>query len=248
MDKEFLETLPEDLVNELTENIQYKSIDDSWLVSRQQEMDRKKKELHRMKSDLEIVKQQEGDNNTEIETKNLEYWMTSLDNHKSNLSAIQAVEDQLRAMKEKYERKKLFFEGRVQGAKAELERKQNKKSKPEIKLNYKIEELEKEIEGYTTQYNGSMKYKSAKEKYDKLYSSWKQKKFKKLAESLSTETVEMNSTPQPKNTYIPPKKEEEVKPQHPPVIQNTKEATVKKTPKIAPKRAVKVQKEESDNE
>jgi hypothetical protein len=235
MDLEFVEKY-KDLVDEWKKYKQYKEIDDSYLLSKMPEMERHKKEIEKLKTDLAILNEQQGEEvDTTQEVAKTHYWQGMIDNHnKNNLSAIESQERLLAQMKQRFQSVMTYYEGRLKTANEILEKKQNKKSKPHIKLNYKIKELEDKVNKYNEDCKGCYKFREINEMVQKEYELFKLRKerqTKKVWEQKPPESSEMNSsTPQSKNTIVVPKKEE-VKSQHPPVIQNTKEVKPKKTPK-----------------
>jgi hypothetical protein len=203
------------LLSELESLKKFKDFTYEYFQDKAPEIEKKRKEKTRLESELAIVKEQEGETNTEIEEKNLLYWENGLDQHKNYLSSIQTLEEQLRAMKDKYERKKVFFETRIQNARSELERKKSKKSKGQIKFSMKIAEVEKELNDYDEASRGFMRYNELVEKVGKAFQSAKQKQMKSQAEKYKSTPTPPAPTPAP-----PPPPSD--KPTTLPILQNTK--------------------------
>lgn len=227
MDSEFI-LKHQDLFDEFKKYSKYKGYDDSYMLSKMPEMEKHKKEIERLKIDLGVLNEQEGEEvDTTQEMSKVQYWENMIDNHnRNNLSSIEAVERQLAQMKQRFQSVMIYYEGRLKTAKEVLEKKQSKKSKSHIRLNYKINELQEKVDKYNEDCRGCGLYREIEAKIQKALEAHKKKKLKDLSNSYQA--------PAPAPT--------EVKPQHPPVIQNTK-----KTPKLAPKMAIKEPQSESSD-
>ena len=191
-------------LKELESLKQYKDYDYDYFQSKAPEIDKKRKELSHLQSEMAIVKEQEGETNTEAEEKNLLYWKNGLDQHRAYLASIQTAEEQLRAMKEKYERKKIYYETRIQTAEQELEKKKSKKSRNQIKFSMKIAEVEKVIKDYDDASKGYMRYNELLGIVGKAYQAAKQKQMKNQMEKSNaapSKVLPAPQTPEPTNTY-----------------------------------------------
>ena len=206
MEEEFILSLPPQLQRDLVENQKYAYFNPDVIFSdekKKRETEAKTKELKKLELDLKILQEQEGGEevNTEAEETAVSYWETSLTNHLSDCKNVKYLENQIEAVKTKYEAtlrdletklelakqsnlsKEIFFRNRLESAEKNLERKRETRSYPRIRLERKIEDLKAYLEKDQAAFRGYMKLQEAKTEMEKLYKEWKANKEKQAKAS-----------------------------------------------------------------
>lgn len=186
--QEFLNTVPISILNTIAENREYENyrFQDELNSSSTREAEQKRKELKKLQIDLDIVKAQEGEVNTTEEEGKVKYWKEEREREiQKHRTKIQAVEEQLARMKQSAFESETFYNQRVNGAEENLERKKLSRSKPRIRLEMKIADIEKFFEDKNKAYLGHIAYTEAKKEFNTLYAQYKKTKERQYYESLS---------------------------------------------------------------
>ena len=199
---EFLQSVPKSIIEAITENKKYEHYryEDELEPKIQRETTLKKKELERVKLDLSILKEQEGDVNTVEEERLVRYWKEEREREMvKHRNKIQAVEEQLARMRQNALETETYYNSRVTTAEENLERKKNARSKPRIKYEMKIAELEKFFDQKEKAFKGHTAYKTAVEQFQKLYEKYKTERHRQFTYSATADPVPIHgSKRQPK--------------------------------------------------
>ena len=204
---EFLKTLPMSIQDRLLRYGKYKdySYRDELNEKSIKEHEQKKKDLKRFESDLNILTEQEGEVNTSEEERLVKYWGEEKERETiKNQNAIRIVEEQLARMKQSAFEKEVYYANRLRTAEENLERKRNYRSKPRIRLEMKISELNKYFQDQDDKYKGHTEYQKVSDEISALYIQYKAEKARQLKRELyETSQPKASGDPTPPEKIVP---------------------------------------------
>lgn len=168
LEMDFLATLPVETAERIATFKEYSKFGQSDIDYALTELSRLDKDYKKLLQERKIIQEQESSQviNYEKEEKALKWNEDGLVKAQGDTSAIRYFEQQLEAAKRAYQKNIDFWESRVAVSKAELENKRTKVSRPLVKVNVKIEDMEKKMSAHQNLINGVDGWKKVKEEME----------------------------------------------------------------------------------